>query len=74
MVSSEDFDKVDNDSTLKINTNYQDITCLVTLLGFGIYTFGDDFVAGIEVHMEGLNEIRSEDGLEVLRSPNITTS
>ena len=43
VVSSEDFDKVDNDSTHKINTNYQDITCLVTLLGFGIYTFGDEF-------------------------------
>ena len=51
VVSSEDFDKVNNDSTHEIKTNYQDITCLVTLLGFGIYTFGDDFVAGIEVHV-----------------------
>ena len=74
VVSDEDFNKVDHDTAIKIKTKYQDTPCLVTLMGLGIYTFGDDFVAGIEVHVEGLNKIRSEAGLEELRSPHITTS
>ena len=48
--------------------------CLVTLRGIGIYTFGKNYVAGLEVSVEGIDDLRTEAGLPRLRSPHITTS
>ena len=72
--SSEDFDNMDADTAHKLRTNYQDMRCLVTLRGIGIYTFGKNYVAGLEVSVEGLDDLRIEAGLPKLRSPHITTS
>ena len=73
-VSSEDFEDIDEAAANKIRTQFQDERCLVTLKGIGIYSFGRNYVAGLEVSVEGLNELRAEAGLLKLRSPHITTS
>ena len=59
---------------LKIQREYQEVQCRVKLVGLVVFSSGSNRVAGLEVRVDGLYDIRFELGLNRLMVPNITTS
>ena len=72
-VSDVEVDSLDEIAFQKIRREYQEVQCRVRLVGLVVFSSGSNRVAGLEVRVHGLNDIRFELGLNPLMVPHIST-